>query len=468
MAGKNTKVIKYRKPFHINIGMAVFLVFFIYMVINILSYLTRDRIQIFEVGEVSSVVQDTTYTGLILRSETVTNASSDGFVNMYAREGSRASAGDMVCSVDESGQFAEALTSGISQESSLTSAQLLSLKKKLSGYTASYRPERFSEIYDTKFSLQNQLLGYLGSDTLKRVSELGMDVRSLRPVAASSSGIVEYYIDGMENLTEADLTASKLSDDGYSRHMVASGSEVSSGDPLFKTITDEKWYVYLPLSMDDQIALADQSRVTLFFHDVNLEMKADFSLYTAADGTILGRCELYDYMIQLADKRYATVSIRKSAIRDLNIKGLKIPKTSVVRKEFYVIPLSYGASGGNNNSVGFYRNSGNGADFISPSIASRDEEYYYIPIDELEKGTVIRAPGNNESSSGSVSYTISTKAVLKGAYCANKGYAVFRPITVLDENADYYIVQEGQNYGLAVYDHIILNGEIASDGMMVY
>ena len=42
-----------------------------------------------------------------------------------------------------------------------------------------------------------------------------------------------------------------------------------------------------------------------------------------------------------------------------------------------------------------------------------------------------------------------------GVYNINRGYAVFRKVTILCENDEYYIVAEGEDYGLSNYDHIV-------------
>ena len=65
MAGKR-KVVRYRRPPNINIGMLIFAVIFVYMVFSVYTYIRRDKIQPYEVTE-GSIVNDRQYTGLILR-----------------------------------------------------------------------------------------------------------------------------------------------------------------------------------------------------------------------------------------------------------------------------------------------------------------------------------------------------------------------------------------------------------------
>ena len=57
---------------------------------------------------------------------------------------------------------------------------------------------------------------------------------------------------------------------------------------------------------------------------------------------------------------------------------------------------------------------------------------------------------------------------LKGAYNINKGYAVFKQIQILCESEEYYIVETGNDYGLASYDHIALVGKDVQENDIVF
>ena len=65
-------------------------------------------------------------------------------------------------------------------------------------------------------------------------------------------------------------------------------------------------------------------------------------------------------------------------------------------------------------------------------------------------------------------YKIGDTKKLKGVYNINKGYAVFKKITILCENDEYYVVQEGESYGLYNYDHIAQNGKGISSDEVVF
>ena len=65
-------------------------------------------------------------------------------------------------------------------------------------------------------------------------------------------------------------------------------------------------------------------------------------------------------------------------------------------------------------------------------------------------------------------YTIDTQQPLKGVYNINKGYAIFKKVSILCESDEYYIVQKGDSYGLSNYDHIVQNGAGVSSDDVVF
>ena len=60
------------------------------------------------------------------------------------------------------------------------------------------------------------------------------------------------------------------------------------------------------------------------------------------------------------------------------------------------------------------------------------------------------------------------KRVLQGVYQVNKGYAIFKQIHILCESDEYYIVEEGSDYGLANYDHIVLDSTETNENEIIY
>ena len=64
-------------------------------------------------------------------------------------------------------------------------------------------------------------------------------------------------------------------------------------------------------------------------------------------------------------------------------------------------------------------------------------------------------------------FTVSKRATLIGVYNVNKGYADFKQINILYQNEEYSIVKANTQYGLNVYDYIVLDGSAVSDDQII-
>ena len=77
---KNKKVKKYRPPININLGLIIFGAIFVYLIIVVVTYLKSEHIAPYEVT-LGSLAVNNTYTGVILRDETVVESDYSGYIN---------------------------------------------------------------------------------------------------------------------------------------------------------------------------------------------------------------------------------------------------------------------------------------------------------------------------------------------------------------------------------------------------
>ena len=158
-------------------------------------------------------------------------------------------------------------------------------------------------------------------------------------------------------------------------------------------------------------------------------------------------------MIRYAKERYVEVELLLT-----EETGLKIPNSAITEKEFYTVPKEYFMKGGDSGKDGLLvqRQDKEGksiTEFIAPTIYYETDECYYVDDEDVGADDVIL------KSDSSATYKVGTKtAVLKGVYNVNKGYAVFKQIDLLYQNEEYAIVRTGTQYGIALYDHIALDG----------
>ena len=217
MAKNNGKLIKYRKPLNLNIGMLIFAVIFIYMVFSVYTYLTKEKVQFYEVAE-GSIVDDKSYTGIILRQENTEYAQSAGYINYYVREGKRASVNTCIYSVDESGELSSFLEEQNQGAGAFTAQDLSNIRKQLDAYSVAYSDEKFDAVYDVKYTLEAMVIEYTNFNALDSQEQL-MDQMGIgfKQVITPVSGVISYGIDGYETLTVPQIDESVFDRSGYAK-----------------------------------------------------------------------------------------------------------------------------------------------------------------------------------------------------------------------------------------------------------
>ena len=121
---------KQRRPLNINIGIVIFVVIGGYILYCLIAYMKSSPVAGYEV-KVGSLTQPATFNGLCVRNEEVIYAEEAGYVNYYTREGERVSFGDLVYSVDSSGELAELLKSAGTDKNVMSDEDFTALSDSL-------------------------------------------------------------------------------------------------------------------------------------------------------------------------------------------------------------------------------------------------------------------------------------------------------------------------------------------------
>lgn len=461
---KHPKIVRYRKPPNINVGMIIFAIIFLYMAFSVYTYLGKEKIQFYEVTE-GSIVDNKSYTGIILREETVQYADRSGYINYYIREGKRASVGTPVYSLDETGNMTALLAASTGSDAALTDENLISLKKQLSSFSQTYEDQDFDEIYDTRYEVEAAVLEYVNSSAMDQLDEL-MEQQgiSFHQVTASRAGIVSYAIDSYEDLTETAISAEVFDESTRQVSLHKSGDLIEQQTPVYKIITSDQWSLIFPLTESDLADYQGRSSLQISFSGEDLTVSGQFSVIAGTDGGTYGKLMFDKYMVQFTDSRYLDFEVVTS-----QSGGLKIPASSVTEKTFYLAPTDFLTKGGDSSDSGFmkevYSETGTSYLFVPTTLYYEKDGYYYIELGadgQLQAGDYIVKPDSSER------YQLGSSAVLQGAYNINKGYAVFKQIDVLSSNDEYYTIQKNTSYGLSVYDHIVLDATTVYEGQFIY
>ena len=411
-----------RFPFPaLNIGNIIFGALFFYMAVSLFFYLTADHIKSFQVVQ-GTLSRNDTYTAFAMRTESVQLSSGSGYVQFYTPNASKISRGSAVYGISAT---ENADTSGISADA----ATRTSLRSSLARFSSDYDSSSFSGIYQLKTELSAKLLA--------AAAENG-DSSSQTIFYADQDGVVVYGSDGYESYTEDSLTPELFSTKA-SVVSFDSGAQTEPGNAVYRLVTDEQWEIAVPVTNKQVIS------------------------FTSG-------------MIRYAEDRFLSIELVTNTG-----SGLKIPNTAITEKDFYKIPAQMLVQGGDSNSSGFLREKtdkkgnvmldDNGqpvTEFVNATIYEQvnDENdnpvEYYVDMAAFNDGDILRAQDS------ATTYQIGETVPLQGVYCINKGYAVFRKIQIIDQNAEYSIIKKQTQYGISQYDYIVENASTVSEEDIVH
>ena len=254
---QESNILKYRKRKHLNIGIVIFGIIFVYLVATIVMYITAPQITVYEVRQ-GSILKDNAYTGLAIREETVVYADASGYVNYYAEDTSKVKVGTKVYTLsDEKLEFEEASSSDAQQ--TLSAEEKNSLMLKIQSYNNQFQENDFSSTYQLKNEIQNSLnkiTSQSKTDQLNAMISSGA-YSNLILKTASKDGIIAYTTDGMEDLTLDTVTLEQLQKLNYKKNEFTSNQKVTAGDPVYKLVTDDNWCLLLEVSEDTRDVLAE-------------------------------------------------------------------------------------------------------------------------------------------------------------------------------------------------------------------
>lgn len=479
---KRKKVVRMGRT--LNVGVVFFGFIAIYLIICIYMYFTSTHISGYEVIE-GNLATDYRYTGIALRTEQVYSTEKTGYINYYASESEKVSVLSTVYTLDESGKMADILQENAG-DISLGEEDYAELRSQISTYMSSFSDMEFDSVYNFKTNVDSTILELVNQNMIDKLDSATDDNSALfTRYNAATAGVVEYYIDGYEDASLDDLNADWFDETKYQRQNLRTNELVSSGDPAYKLVTDENWKLVFPLDAEMESYILDKMQanqrtaedgtVTQGTTYIQIQFDKDGEAVWPSvtveyrDGQAYGVLSFVNSMVRYANERYLSFEV----LRD-ETSGLKIPRTAITEKDFYVIPAAYLTKV--ENDTGFMKqvtgeDGAVTAQFVNCTIYYQDEENAYADPEEESFSTSMKKLVSGDllvKTDSSETYQVGQTAKLTGVYNINKGYTIFRRVEVLYENEEYSIVKEGTSFGLSVYDRIVLNAATVTEDQVIY
>ena len=281
-----------------------------------------------------------------------TTPEKPGYVSYYAREGEKVSVNSAVYTVDESGKMAQAMKNNV-QELNLSGEDYDQLRGEIITYMSNVSDMNFSEVYDFKADMDVAILDHMNQNMIEQLDSAAEDGGEIfSRYNAGAAGVVEYYIDGFEDASLESLTGAWFDQEAYERTNLRTEDLVGQGEPVYKLITEELWRIVFPMDEDMENYLLDKIKGNQTTKEdgtvvqnktyIDIRMDKDKEILTPSvtveyrEGKAYGVLEFVNSMIRYANERFLTFEI----LRD-ETEGLKIPKSAVTEKEFFVIIVLY-------------------------------------------------------------------------------------------------------------------------------
>lgn len=435
----------------------------IYIVMLIARYLNLKPIQGYEI-QMGSLSISKTYTGIALRQETLLTTPYTGYICYHEREGARVSANDTVYSIDESGRLAAMLDTNGNGDSGYSDEELSEFRAEVIQYDRGFEHDYFQSVYDFKYDLQGAVVKLVNLSLYENIELLNQSsLGSMVSLCSSGkSGYVVYSTDGYEDLTPEGVSAELFDQSQYAKTRINNNDLVELNAPVGKLVTDEHWSLMIPIEPERAASLAEKEYVNVKFIKTQEASWADVTIHHLVDGDY-AQLSFNNSCVSFCTDRFVDIEL---VVDDE--KGLKIPNSAIATKEFFIIPAEYMSKGGEDGNYGvlketFDETNGNVVyQFVETTVYSADENEFYVDHSDLNVGTYICKPDSADK------MAISKSGTLTGVYNMNKGYADFKQITILAQNDEYSIVSSNTQYGLTVYDRIVLDASSVNNDDFIY
>lgn len=456
---KQSNVIKYKRT-GFSIGSVLFVIILLYIVFVSVHFLRKDPISIFEVTE-KQIYDDNETVGIALRQEEVYTADSTGYIGFYNSNKSKIAKGATIYTLDKSGTYKDEL-SQITDSSDISAENISGIRTEIASFQNNFDYSDYSSINNFKYSLESSVLALVSDKLINKLSQTVQNTggSSFSMYNAGTSGIITYWADGLEGITEDSISEDCFDESTHEKIQLKTSDSVSSGENVCKIVTDEHWNIVIKIDEKQKRKLEEKDSVKIRFAKDNFETTVTYRLFSK-DGNDYASLSLNKYMSRYLDDRYIKLELILNYA-----EGLKIPVSSIIEKNCYIIPVQYLQKGGENSreSLEYIVTDENGEKSAHniDTFAYKDDNYVYVDAMIITPGTQISVPGTDKTEA------VQEIKPLKGVYNVNEGYCEFKHIEIIYENKEYCIVKKDMEYGLSAYDHIVINPEKINEDDIIY
>ena len=464
------------------IALPIFFVFiilcFVYILGSSFNFISKDIVN-YDVLSYGTIDTPKSADAVIIRSEKVYNADKAGVIAYDVADNEKVKKGSVVCSIKD-----EAVVDQMQESLDAINEEIMKIqseRKDISVYAEDikkynsqikniidenaieYAYMGLGSIYELENNLKKQLdtrNQYLLTENSDALSDLVAQRKeqenklneNISNIAVEESGIVSYYIDGLEGeYTPENMTSLTKGDiDNTVKAQSSFRTSVSANSPAFKLVTSNIWYIASYIDSDYIEGWEKGDTRYIYIKDKEgeeHELEAYVQELTgeadAKEKFVIFR--LTRDMADFIDQRNITIETESAEM------GYKIPNDAIVEETLMKIPAAYVDGEGNVLKV---ENGSNKKVAVSVSGKDpEDENFCYTPVQlgVLNVGDTIKDPASDET------FVIADVLNTKGIYIINTGLAEFRTIDLTNSvaNSTHTVLDPSHNTNLYIYDRIM-------------
>lgn len=454
---KQKKVIPYKKPIRLGIWKIVLICLILYIAFLVFNYTSKDHVSVYEVTK-AQIADDTAFEGMIIRQEQIITTKKAGYINYYNPAGNRVGVGDIICTIDGTGNISDVLAE-LDSSQSVSNEEITNMRNVISNFQQNFSFSHYSDVYDYEYDIQNAVFEQSKSNLyhdLEQALQKNGQLDTFQKVTAKKTGIISYTIDGYEQLTTDAVTADMFTHkESVEKIQLRENETVESGGFIYKIITGEEWKLVVPIPDEYVTKLQDKDSIRITIKKDQISFQASLELQNR-NGINFAVLTTSRFVQRYMNDRFLEIELNLNSA-----EGLKIPNTSILKKKFYPVDKKYlirSADGGSSFSKRVYDENGKEKqELVSTDSALIIDGTYYISQGKLSRGDVLVDPQTNGL------YTVGESVEFEGVYLVNQGYCKFVRVEKVYENAEYTIVKDKLSSGIAEYDHIVVDPSLLNE-----
>lgn len=431
------------------------------------------------------------YKGLILREEYVVKSTRAGQPFYQYSQGDYVPKGAVVCTVKDTNST-DMLEGRLDQidkdilksqktrtDLSAFSEDISRLEDNVTRTVDAYAGRGMKANLSYMYTMKSQVTSFMSqrneiwlTENVESLSQLTEEkniyeqqlAQSQSALTAGEAGVLCLSYDGLEETLNpgmaAEVTEKQIGDSKIAYISKAKG--VQEGDPLFKIVESNQWYIvaYLPNTATAGWE-AQKTRKILNM----LTEEETYQINTQVEALEVGEKQTkvvfssYEHMEEFMESRTVSFSLEGAVV-----EGLKIPNDAIVEKSLMKIPRTCLTESMGNTGVLLV--SGEKTKFVDLTVVAGDTDAVYIEqgSGSLKLGDIV-LQGTGETAT---QYTLSELEPHAGVYVANSSVAKFVVIDIAEQNQEYAIVKAGSITGLQPYDTIVSDAKNIQEGQSIF